>query len=53
MTKEVTIAKDGKMDRLKANWKKLALAIIGVAGVVYYILTGTDIDFSLVTGWLQ
>ena len=53
MTKKVEIAKDGKMDRLKANWKKLALAVIGVVGVVYYILTGTDIDFSLLTGWLQ
>lgn len=47
------IAKDGKMDRLKANWKKLALAIIGVVGVVYYILTGTDIDLSQIIGWLQ
>lgn len=53
MTKKVQIAKDGKMDRLKANWKKLALAIIGVVGVVYYILTGTDIDLSAIMNWLQ
>lgn len=53
MTKKVEFAKEGKMDRLKANWKKLALAVLGVAGVVYYILTGTDIDLSLLTGWLQ
>lgn len=53
MTKKVEIAKDGKMDRLKANWKKLALAVIGVVGVVYYILTGTDIDLSSILNWLQ
>ena len=53
MTKKVEIAKDGKMDRLKANWKKLALAIAGLAGIVYYILTGSDIDLSTLTNWLQ
>ena len=53
MTKKIEIAKDGKMDRLKANWKKLALAIAGVVGVVYYILTGTDIDLSPILNWLQ
>ena len=53
MTKKVQIAKDGKMDRLKANWKKLTLAVIGVVGVVYYILTGTDIDLSAIMNWLQ
>lgn len=53
MAKNVEIAKDGKMDRLKANWKKLALAVIGVVGVVYYILTGAEIDFSVLTNWMQ
>lgn len=53
MTKKVQIAKDGKMDRLKANWKKLAMAVAGVVGVVYYILTGSDIDLSFLTNWLQ
>lgn len=53
MNKKIEIAKDGKMDRLKANWKKLTIAVIGVIGVVYYILTGTDIDFSTLTNWLQ
>lgn len=53
MTKKIEIAKDGKMDRLKQNWKKLALAVIGVVGVVYYILTGTDVDFSKLLPFLQ
>ena len=53
MAKKIEIAKDGKMDRLKANWKKLALAVVGVVGVVYYILTGTDIDLSAILNWLQ
>ena len=53
MAKKIEIAKDGKMDRLKGNWKKLAVAIIGVAGVVYFILTGNEIDFSQIISWLQ
>lgn len=53
MTKENKIVKPGWKDRLKANWKKLGVAIIGVIGVVYYILTGTDIDLSSILNWLQ
>lgn len=53
MTKENKIVKPGWKDRLKANWKKLAMAVAGVVGVVYYILTGSDIDLSFLTNWLQ
>jgi len=53
MVKKVEIAKDGKMDRLKANWKKLALAILGLGGVVYFILTGEEIDWSNLVPFLQ
>ena len=53
MTKENKIVKPGWKDRLKTNWKKLAMAVFGVVGVVYYILTGSDIDLSFLTNWLQ
>lgn len=47
------IAKDGKMDRLKANWKKIALGLVALGGVIYFVLTGENIDLSLIEGWLQ
>ena len=53
MTKKIDIAEDGKMDRLKANWKKLAIALLGVGAIVYFILTGQEIDFSKIAGLLQ
>ena len=53
MTKEVKIVKEGWKDRLKSNWKKLTLAVAGVVGLVYYILTGANIDLSFLTNWLQ
>jgi len=53
MTETNKIAKPGWKDRLKANWKKLVIAVGGVVGVVYYILTGTDIDLSFLTKWFQ
>lgn len=53
MTDKNKIVKPGWKDRLKSNWKKLAIAIIGVIGAVYYILTGTDIDLSAILNWLQ
>lgn len=40
-------------DRLKTHWKKLALAVIGLGTVVYFIATGNEIDLSTVEGWLQ
>ena len=53
MAKENKVVKPGWKDRLKANWKKLAVAVVGVVGVVYYILTGSDIDLSAILNWLQ
>lgn len=53
MTKKVAIAKEGKMDRLKANWKKLAVAIVGVGTVLYFILTGEEIDLSGLLSFMQ
>lgn len=53
MTDTNKIVKPGWKDRLKANWKKLALAIAGLIGVAYYILTGSDIDLSALINWLQ
>lgn len=47
------IAKEGKMDRLKANWKKIALGLVALGGVIYFVLTGENIDLSLIEGWLQ
>lgn len=53
MTKKIQIAKEGKMDRLKSNWKKVALAIIGLGAVIYFILTGEELDLSQITGLLK
>lgn len=47
------IAKDGKMDRLKSNWKKIALGVIGLGGIIYFVLTGENIDLSFIEGWLM
>lgn len=47
------IAKEGKMDRLKANWKKIALGLVALGGVIYFVLTGENIDLSIIEGWLQ
>lgn len=49
----VKVAKEGKMDRLKANWKKIAVALVGLGGILYFVLTGEEVDLSVITGWLQ
>lgn len=53
MTKENKIVKPGWKDRLKANWKKLVVAVIGLGTIIYFVVTGEEIDLSAVTGWLQ
>lgn len=47
--KEVTTT---KKERLKLKWKELAIALLGVGGIVYFILTGTEVDLSSIIGFL-
>lgn len=39
--------------RFKSHWKKLALAVIGLGTVVYFIVTGNEVDVSFLTELLQ
>lgn len=49
----MTEAKETKMDRLKANWKKLALASISLITIIYFIITGSELDLSVITNILS
>ena len=47
------IAKTGKMERLKANWKKIALGVVALGGIICFVLTGEEIDLTFIQGLLQ
>jgi hypothetical protein len=47
------ISKTGKMDRFKANWKKIGLGIVALGGIIYFVLTGEEIDLTFIQGLLQ
>lgn len=42
----MTNTKEDKLNRLKSKWKELAIAIITIGGVLYFIFTGTEVDLS-------
>lgn len=47
------IAETGKMERLKNNWKKIAVSLIGLVGILYFVLTGEEVDLSTILGYLK
>jgi hypothetical protein len=47
------MTKTGKMERLKANWKKVVLSIAALASIIYFIITGEEIDITIIQGLLK
>lgn len=39
--------------RLKDKWKALTLGLVGVGTIVYFIVTGNEIDLSFLTDLLK
>ena len=39
--------------RLKSKWKSLTIGILGVAAIIYFIVTGNEIDLSFLTDLLK
>jgi hypothetical protein len=39
-------------DRLKCSWKKLAISIISLIAIIYFIITGNEISVDVIVNLL-